>query len=251
MIGHQGRSLGHHQRQISVRDGLTVERAEVAPCVPAQAEAIFTADKERHLVLQLAVARLQEADHATEMVVVTVAENERVENRRVDLKDAHVVEQSFGRITEIDEDVARFIATAGFGVHGKAPLAVQDGARRRVRRRVAALALDGEAVALLVPHELNDDVVGDHPDREPVDLRNRGPQGACRSGSRAGDHGADHCGHEADVLGAEQAGSGKRCHPRNAVAAAKQHSVFSAGRAIGDRANIMESRAVMLVTDCL
>ena len=57
MIGDDGGTLRHHQRQVRVQDCLAIQRAiwpeGPLPC----AEAIFTADKEWKVLLELALVR--------------------------------------------------------------------------------------------------------------------------------------------------------------------------------------------------
>ena len=79
--------------EIRVDDCLAVERAVL--CVVSgcpRAKAIFAADEERQIFLELAFVRREKNDQPAEMIVMTVAQDERIEGRWVDLENGHVVE---------------------------------------------------------------------------------------------------------------------------------------------------------------
>src|SRR6185312_11823893 len=129
-----------------IENRVAVKRTELAAGVAANAERVFAADIEWQVSLQRVLVGRKKANHAAEMVVMTVTENERVKRRRIDLQDRHIVEQNFRRIAEIYKHVALLAAAMRLRVHGEAPLAVERGARRGVRRGVAANApLDRDA----------------------------------------------------------------------------------------------------------
>ena len=120
----------------------------------------------------------QKADHSAKMIVMPVAQHERIEGRGIDLEDRHVVRGAFRRITEMNQHIALLAVAERLRVHRQAPFAIERPARRRVGGGVAAdPALDGEAVALVRGNELNHHVVGDDADREAVDLRRQAPSG--------------------------------------------------------------------------
>src|SRR5262249_16228388 len=62
----------HHQSQIGVEDRLTVKRAVIAEWISANTKAILAADIERNVAFELAFGRLEEPNHAAEMIVVAV-----------------------------------------------------------------------------------------------------------------------------------------------------------------------------------
>ena len=202
-------SSRHHQRQIGVDDRLAVERAEIAARIAPPAKAVLAADVERQLLLERRPMRLEEAEHAAEMVVMAVAEHHGVEGRRIDLEDRQVVEQDFRRVAEIDQHIALLGAARRLHVHREAPFAVEHRARRLVGHGVAALALDGQAVARLVRHELDDDIVGDDAHGETVDLRHLA-QRLGRRGLGAGGEGRDHRRDKTGAAGTELAGGGQK-----------------------------------------
>src|ERR1700688_3787889 len=76
--------------------------------------------------------RLQETDETTKMVLVPVAEYERVDGHWINTKQIHVVEKGFRRETEINQGVARLVAPSRLNVHRKAEFANQRSARRLV-----------------------------------------------------------------------------------------------------------------------
>ncbi len=210
LIGDDRRLRRQHQREIGIEDRLAVERAEIAARIAAQAERVLAADVERHFAFQLALGGVEEADHAAEMIVMTVAQHQRVEGRRIDLEDRQIVEQNFRRVAEVDQHVALLSPGEGLRVHGETPFAVENGARRLVRRRVAALALDGDAVAGFGRDELDDDIVGDHAHRELVHHRHVAAQCLRRRGLGAGGERRDHRRDEASAASAKLADAGQK-----------------------------------------
>ena len=204
MIGDDRRLRRHHQRQVGVQNRLAVERAELAAGIAANAEAILAADIKRHLGLKRAPGGVEKADHAAEMIVMAMAEHQRVEGRRVDVEDAHIVEQHLRRIAEIDHDVALDTAGKGLRMHRQAPFAVENAARRFVGKSVAAFTLDGQAVALFGLHELDDDIVGDDAHRQFIDHRHIALQCLRRLGALAGGQGRHHRRDETGAAGAQR-----------------------------------------------
>jgi len=138
-----------------------------------RAKAIFAANEEPQIFLELAFVRREKPDHPAEMIVMTVAQDERIEGRWVDLENGHVVEERFRRVAEIDQDSAHLVATPRLRVHREPPFAIQSGVRRRIRGRVAACSsLNGEILTFFRRNELDDLVIRDHTNGEPIDLRN-------------------------------------------------------------------------------
>ena len=223
VVGDDRRLRRHHQRQIGVEDRLAVERAEIAAGIAAQAEAILAADIERNFAFELAPGGGKKADHAAEMVVMAVAEHDRVILRGIDVEDVHIVEQDFRRVAEIDHDAAGLRPGLRFRLHGKAPFAVEDRARRLVRLGIAALALNGEAVALFVRQKLNDDIIGDHAHGEPVHHRHGFAKRLGRRRAGIGGERRHHRRDEAGAAGAERIRGRQKCGGRILGAGTKQH----------------------------
>src|SRR5262249_68823 len=75
--------------------------------------------------LSLPLVRGQKSDHPTEMIVVAVAQHERIEIRGIYLENGHIVDDRFRRVTKIDQNVAHLVAALRFRMHRESPLAVQ------------------------------------------------------------------------------------------------------------------------------
>ena len=80
MIGDDGGPFGHHQRKVRVDDCLAVERAVLPQSILSRAEAIFAADEERQIFLELAFVRREKTDHPAEVIVMAVAQHECIES---------------------------------------------------------------------------------------------------------------------------------------------------------------------------
>ena len=93
VIGDDGRLLRCHQHQFGFENRVAVKRTELAAGVAANAERVLAADIEWQVSLQRVLVGRKKANHAAEMVVMTVTENERVKRRRIDLQDRHIVER--------------------------------------------------------------------------------------------------------------------------------------------------------------
>src|SRR5260370_5426868 len=89
--------------------------------------------------------RLQETDEAAKVVLVPMAEHKCVDGRRVNTKQARIVEKCFRRETEIHQDVARLVAAPRLDMHRNAEFADQRFARRLGSNHPAKV-LDIEAV---------------------------------------------------------------------------------------------------------
>src|SRR5262249_25139642 len=147
-----------------------VECAELAGRASADAETILAANIEWQFRLQLSLAGFEKSDHAAQVVVVTVAQDQCIETCRVDLKNRQVVTQHFGRVAEIDQNMTVLVPASGFGVHGETPLAVKRAAWRPLGRKIAAgVAFNSEPIACFGWDELDHDIVGDHMHGKAVD----------------------------------------------------------------------------------
>src|SRR4030088_3250271 len=114
--------------------------------------------------------RLQEADETAKVVLVPVAEHKCVDGRRINTKQIRVVEKGFRRETEINQDIARFVAASRLNLHRKAEFADQRSARRLVAETPAKM-LDIKAGQF--PARSNSELIAvDHyPDCHAVELR--------------------------------------------------------------------------------
>src|SRR6202043_3127804 len=80
VVGDDRGLLRHHEQQICIHDGLAIGRAVLAAVgIDPSAEAVLAPDEEGQPVLELALGGRQETDHAAEVVVMAMAEYERVE----------------------------------------------------------------------------------------------------------------------------------------------------------------------------
>ena len=117
VVGDQRRPLGEGYGHV----GLTSASRSSAPKFAllrrggplARAERLLAADVERQLRPQLALGLAQEAGETAEMVVVPVAQHQRVERGRVDAKQIRIVDQRLGREAVVDQDVAEPRRRAG------------------------------------------------------------------------------------------------------------------------------------------
>jgi hypothetical protein len=114
VIHEQRRLFGVGYDHVGLLQGLAVEGAEVArhgrsrPF--ARAEAFLTPDVEGDPRLGLAVGPPEEAHKTAEMVVVAVAQHERVQRRGVDPAELDVVQQRLGREAEVHHHVSGLAA---------------------------------------------------------------------------------------------------------------------------------------------
>ena len=234
MIGDQGRAFRQHQREVGVHDRAAVERAEIAAGILAQAERVLAADIERQLAFELALGGVEEADHAAEMVVMAVAQHHGVEQRWIDLEDRQVVVEHLGRVAEIDQHVPRLAVAdcdSACIARPHSPLSAARGGASGVVLPPAPL--DGEAATLFVRHELDHDVVGDDPHRQPVDLRHlaaerrclRRPCAAARAAIMAETKPAP-----PEQRAPSEAGSAMQLQPPKSMVAIPSGRVFTAGQ---------------------
>src|SRR6516165_8102909 len=205
MIGDDGGPLRHHQGQVRLHNCFAVERAVLPEATLPCAEAIFTSDEEWKVLLELAFVCGQKSDHTAEMIVVAVAQHQRIEIPGIYFENRHVVDERFRRVTKIDQNVAYLVAALRFRMHRESPLAVQRGARWRIRCQIGTrAALDGKAIALFRGNELYDLIVRDDANGNPVNLRNPRPERLSSRRPRASGQRADKSRHKACAAGAEQ-----------------------------------------------
>src|SRR5689334_11284290 len=111
--------------------------------------------------------RLQEADETAKVVLVPVAEHKCVDDRRVNAKQARIVEKCFRRETEINQDVARLVAASRLDMHRKAEFADQRFAGRLVAEapakvldvKVGQLPARRDSELIAVDHDPNSHAV--------------------------------------------------------------------------------------------
>src|SRR5262249_12193718 len=97
MISDHGRSFGSSDDQIRLRDCLAIESAKIERRRPRGAltgtETFFAADIERQFRLALSLGRPEKSNHATEVIVMAVAQHHGVELGRIDAEYVKVVQQ--------------------------------------------------------------------------------------------------------------------------------------------------------------
>ena len=155
------------------------------------AENVFAASVEPQILSHFCSARFEKPDQAAVMVEMPVAEDQRIDPRRVDLHDLQVVGIGLGGEAKIQQIATCFHAPLGFDVQRQAPLAVE----RFARRSIGTSALHGKAglfgaaqkdIVRAVGHLLHNDPV----DRRHLDARSRGgrptdPRGQQRAAHRS------------------------------------------------------------------
>jgi hypothetical protein len=107
--------------------------------------------------------RLQETDETAKVVLVPVAEHKCVDGRRVNTKQARIVEKCFRRETEINQDIARFVAASRLDMHRKTEFADQRFARRLIAEtpakvldiEVGQLSARGDSELIAIDHYSN------------------------------------------------------------------------------------------------
>ena len=175
MAGDYGRLFAGHHAHAVLLQVAPVEHAPVgevagrAGSVLPYAEKVLAADVERKIGGQLVSVLLEEADQAAEVVKVTVARDERLRLRGIDLHDLHVVEERVRRVAEIEQDLARLPAHARFEREREAPFVMQRLARVVGRDEAGAARLHpfrGADTRCVVAR------VGKHTDRQVIDGRN-------------------------------------------------------------------------------
>src|SRR5215471_18026527 len=97
--------FGHHERELRVRDRLSVECTILPSSGFARAKTILSADEEGQTFLKPALVRREEAHQPAEMIVMAVAQHQCIEAGGVDLQHRHVVEERLRLIAEIDQNV--------------------------------------------------------------------------------------------------------------------------------------------------
>src|SRR5690242_2462623 len=215
VISDHGRLRGHHQRQSGIENGLAIERTELSAEIAAYAKRILAPDIERDARLQRAAVLLEEPDHAAEMIVVSMAEDHRIECGRLDPDDRHVVVEDLGREAEIDQDVALLAAAERLGVKRQPPLGVQNAPRRTVRVAVRDAPFDRQALACLFWHEQLSEIVRDDAYCKSVNFWDIAAQRLGRACARIGGERRHNCADKARAAGAQ--GGGGRCKRWSAI----------------------------------
>ena len=114
--------------------------------------------------------RLQETDETAKVVLVPVAEHKCVDGRGINTKQISVVEKGFRRETEINQDIARFIAASRLDMHRKAEFADQRSARRLVAETPAKV-LYIKAGQLPARSDSKLIAIDHYPNRHAIELR--------------------------------------------------------------------------------
>ena len=176
--------LGHDDAHVRLVQLTPVEDPEalaldIGRFEPAIAEGVFAAHVEREIGAHLLAVAGEEGQKAAEVVVVAMAEDERVDVRRVDLEERHVVDAGRLRQAVVEEVVAGLASLGGLQVEAEAELALKL-LRVQVRAETEPVALhlalqrhvaDGAA--------LEEDVVGvvdERPHRKTVHDRRSASQ---------------------------------------------------------------------------
>lgn len=193
VVGEHRRSLGESHGQPGAADRLAVERSEAARFARhvqlARAEAFLAAEMQRQPGLELAPVGLEKTDHAAEVVVVPVAECQRVEFRRVDAGQQQVVQQCLGRVAEVDQHLARLGAARRLHVQRQSPFVLQRAPRRRTRRDREAEPLHLQGADRAARLEGVVVRIGHHADRQTIDDRHlRGGVDRLRLGHASAEH---------------------------------------------------------------
>ncbi len=136
--GDHGRRLAQHRGDALRGELAAVQRAEIGELalgrrrVDAVAEIVLAAGIELDVGGQLVAELVEEAVEAAEMVVVPVAHDQRVELRRIDADQLHVVDQHFGRVAVVQHH-ACWAARASIPATATGPIhcAAICGSRRR------------------------------------------------------------------------------------------------------------------------
>src|SRR5215204_1826035 len=110
------RGLAEHGRDLLRRKFAPVEHAEIgelarcAPALIAMAEIVLAAGVELDVGRERRAVFLEEADEPAKMVVMAVANDERVELARVNAGDVDVVEERLGAVAEVEHHGALLCA---------------------------------------------------------------------------------------------------------------------------------------------
>ena len=132
------------------------------------AENVFTASLEPQILAHFCSARFEKPDQAAVMVEMPVAEDQRIDPRRVDLHDLEVVGVDLWGKAKVEQIAPLLAAARCFDVQCQAPLALE---RLALRGGGKAGALDAETWAF---QRLQKDVVlvvGDLANYDAVDHR--------------------------------------------------------------------------------
>jgi len=113
---------------------------------------------------------LQETDETAKVVLVPVAEHKCVDGHRINTKQIRVVEKGFRRETEINQDIARLVASLRLDIHRKSEFADLRFARRLVAETPAKV-LDIKVGQLPARSDSELIAIGHYPNCHAVELR--------------------------------------------------------------------------------
>ena len=122
MIGHNGRSLCHHERKLRVEDRLAFESAVLPDGGFARAKTILAAYEERQVAFELALISREKTNQAPEMIIMSMAQYESINLCGIELENGDVVVDRFRHVAKINEDIAHLAPALRLRVHGKSPL---------------------------------------------------------------------------------------------------------------------------------
>ena len=132
MVRDHGRRLAQHDRHVlrgdlaSVEDAVLCELPRRGRRANAVAEIVLAARIELDIGRKDVAVFLQEADEATVVVDVAVADDQRLDLGRVHLKESHIVDDGRRGVAEVEQDRALLLLTLQFQEERQAPLIVQD-----------------------------------------------------------------------------------------------------------------------------
>ena len=156
----------------SIQRGAEFGKAAIRVAEIAMAEIVFPAEVQAQISAHPRALSLQESHQASDMVVVAVADNERIHLGDIDLENFEVVRVNAGREAEVEQEATAFLALAGLDMQRQPPLAFQGPALLCRRKSHAA---DRETGRLGSPKGDIVRVIGDLPDNDLVNDRHLDP----------------------------------------------------------------------------
>lgn len=109
----------------SIQRGAEFGKAAIRVAEIAMAEIVFPAEVQAQISAHPRALSLQESHQASDMVVVAVADNERIHLGDIDLENFEVVRVNAGREAEVEQEATAFLALAGLDMQRQPPLAFQ------------------------------------------------------------------------------------------------------------------------------
>ena len=158
------------------------------------AEIVLAAGIEPHVGRKHTAVSVEKADQAAIVVDVPMADDQRLDLARVDLQQAHIVDDRRRGIAEVQQDRALLLVALRFEVERETPFIVQHIARVGAAARPGRLvnhAVDGaaaqELVVLLVDQHTHGQLVdGRHLDRRRAGELDAAEARGCRAGKGGG-----------------------------------------------------------------